>query len=97
MLTPKNTSRSFETKKLEPEAAERWYDKLVEAILSLETMPASCKIIEEQAWFAIELRQYLYHSHRIIFHLDRTARVVQVLRIYHGARDVFGPDKLPKT
>ena len=78
--------------KLEPLAAARWYDRLTEAILSLDTMPRRCPVILEQNSFKVELRNHYYHSHRIIFHIDEEVRTVHVLRIYHGARGAFDYD-----
>ena len=79
---------------LEPVAAARWYDGLTDAILSLDTTPRRCPVVPEQNSFKIELRHYIYHSHRIINHIDEEARVVHVLRVYHGARNVLRSDEV---
>jgi plasmid stabilization system protein ParE len=80
--------------KLEPLAARRWYDGLVETIVSLEHMPSAHPVIPEQEGFTISIRQVHYHSHRVIFHIDEASRTVFVLRVYHGARDVLRPDQV---
>ena len=72
--------------KREPRAAERWFRGLVSAILSLETSPSRCARIPEAEEFTFELRHLIYYSHRIIFHVDSKRKVVNVLRVYHGAR-----------
>ena len=66
------------------EAAEKWWNGLLLAIQSLETLPARCPHVPEQAYFGPEIRQLIYASHRIIFRIR--SRDVLVLRIYHGAR-----------
>jgi len=68
------------------EAAERWFRGLVSAIYSLEEMPLRCPRIPEAGEFLFQLRHLIYHSHRIIFQLDRTSKTVTVIRIYHGSR-----------
>jgi|CXWL01.1.fsa_nt_gi plasmid stabilization system protein ParE len=75
----------------EPANAAKWFDGLEEAILSLAELPKSHPEIAEQGSFQIEIRQKLYLSHRIIFHVSDGDQVVHVLRIYHVARDAITP------
>jgi plasmid stabilization system protein ParE len=65
-------------------AAERWWNGLIDQILSLETLPRRCSIIPEQKYFEQEIRHLFHASHRIIFSIDENT--VTILRIYHGAR-----------
>jgi plasmid stabilization system protein ParE len=67
-------------------AAERWFRGLVSAIYSLEEMPLRCPTIPEAGEFPSPLRHLIYHSHRIIFRLDRASKTVSIVRIYHGSR-----------
>lgn len=76
--------RFLQEDRQEPLAAERWWNGLLDAILSLETMPGRCPVIPEQKHFARELRHLIYASHRIIFSIS--GNLVTVVRIYHGAR-----------
>jgi plasmid stabilization system protein ParE len=69
-----------------PEAAERWFRGLVEAIYSLEELPERCPVIPERDEFAFEIRHLIYHSHRIVFRVDHSANRVLIYRVYHGAR-----------
>ncbi len=78
----------------EPEAAERWFSGLVEAIYSLEELPERCPIIAEQDEFPFEIRYLMYFSHRIIFHVEREKRCVVVYRVYHGSRRGLAGDEL---
>ncbi|HEV3041808.1 MAG TPA: type II toxin-antitoxin system RelE/ParE family toxin [Candidatus Angelobacter sp.] len=73
--------------KKHPEAARRWFRGLMSAIYSLETMPRRCAVIPEAEDFLYEYRQLIFHSHRIIFHIDEKRNAVIVLRVYHGSRE----------
>ena len=77
--------------------ASRWLDELGEVFEGLADMPKQYRVIEEQAYIEIEIRQLLYHSHRVLFHVDDDALVVHILRIYHGARSALAPDELTET
>jgi plasmid stabilization system protein ParE len=70
----------------DPEAAERWFRGLVEAIYSLEDLPDRCPVIPEHDEFPFEIRHLIYFSHRIVFRVEREIGRVVVYRVYHGAR-----------
>lgn len=76
----------IEYKKREPRAAEQWFRELLSAIFSLEELPSRYALIPEVAEFSFELRQVIFHSHRIIYQVDNNKNTVNVLRIYHGSR-----------
>jgi plasmid stabilization system protein ParE len=63
------------------------FEGLMSAIYSLETMPRRCAVIPEAEDFLYEYRQLIFHSHRIIFHIDEKRNAVIVLRVYHGSRE----------
>jgi plasmid stabilization system protein ParE len=67
---------------------ERWWNGLLDALLSLEQQPGPGRgsLLVEAALRTRGLRQILYQSHRIVFDLDEQGEVVRVLRIYHGSR-----------
>ncbi len=72
-----------------PLNAERWWNGLVDAILSLEEMPKRCPLAREDARFDEDIRQLVYKSHRILFTLrgDR----VHILHIRHSAMSDVEP------
>jgi plasmid stabilization system protein ParE len=80
--------------KKEPEAAERWFRGLVAAIFSLEQMPSRCALIPEAEKFPLEIRHRIFHSHRIIFHINEKSKTVTVLRVYHASRRKIEPADL---
>ena len=81
--------------KKEPEAAERWFRGLVEAIYSLEDLPERCPVIPEREEFSYEIRHLVYFSHRIIFRVERKRNRVVVYRVYHGSRQGLGEGDVP--
>lgn len=74
-----------------PVAANRWYNGCLDAIASLELMPRRCGLAPEAESFEREIRQLIYHSHRILYEVvgDR----VNVLHVRHGARLPLTPDE----
>jgi plasmid stabilization system protein ParE len=76
-----------------PHAATRWFDGLVDAVLSLEEMPRRCPLAPEAEMLGVEVRQLLYGKragrYRIVFRIydDEDPLVVRVAAIRHGARD----------
>jgi plasmid stabilization system protein ParE len=73
-------------------AAVSWWNGLLEAVDSLESLPSRCPRIPEAEHFAGKLHHLIYASHRIIFEVEPGR--VTVLRIYHGARK---PLKTPRV
>jgi len=76
--------------KKEPEAAERWFRGLVQAIYSLEELPERCPVVPEPEEFSFEIRHLIYFSHRIIFRVELETKRVVVYRVYHGSRQALG-------
>jgi len=78
-----------------PTAAQRWFDKFIERLLTLRHNPQRCGVARENDLFPYELRELLYgrrRSYRALFTIrDRT---VVVLAIWHSARRDFTPDDL---
>lgn len=69
-----------------PEMAARWYAGLELAIASLETMPSRCERARESTAFpGTDLRQRVFHSHRLIFAIR--GEDVHVLHVRHTAQD----------
>lgn len=67
-----------------PEAADRWYEQLMDAIDSLAVHPRRFPKAREAAHMGIEIRQLNFKSHRVLFTI--TGRTVQVQHIPHAAR-----------
>lgn len=73
-----------------PHAAVDWYKGLKEAVESLRVMPARCSFARESVTLAIDLRHYIYHSHRIIFRIEEKPRIVRILHVRHSAQRTVG-------
>jgi plasmid stabilization system protein ParE len=77
-----------------PDVATKWYKGLMEALESLQDMPARHPLIHESSHIARSLRSLLYHSHRLIYEIDESRRLVHIVRIYHSARASLGHDDI---
>jgi len=75
------------------EQARVWFNGLERAVLGLDAYPARGAPIPEGG----DLRHLLFgrkgRCYRIIYAIDEAERVVTVLHIRHGARDVYKPDE----
>ena len=76
-------------------ASDNWWNGLMDAIFSLESLPHRCPHIREQVEFDIKLHQLVYDSHRIIFQVN--PREVKVFRIYHGEQKPLTPSRLRRS
>lgn len=76
------------------EPAQRWLNGLEDQIKTLSEMPRRYPVIAEQAQFAIELREFLYFSHRVIFHVKDASKTVHILRVYTAAHDALRVEDL---
>lgn len=71
---------------MSPAGAAKWFAGLEKVIHSLGAMPHRCGQAREAKMLGRNLRQYIYHSHRIIFRIEEEAAVVRILHIRHAAR-----------
>lgn len=76
----------------QPGNALRWLDGLQDAFESLSTHPGRCRVAPESRFLDYEVRQRLYHQHRILFVIQQ--RAVFVLHIRHGNRLEAGKEEL---
>ena len=76
-----------------PLNADRWLQGLYDQIDTLERFPGRCSYAREREYLDDELRQLLYKSHRIVFHIDPATSTVFVVRVMHARRRAVGePD-----
>ena len=71
-----------------PEAAARWYNGLLDSIMSLSSFPGRCNLAPENNAFGFEIRHLLYgrkgRRYRVLFTVVEDA--VQVLHFRHWAQ-----------
>jgi len=81
-------SVEYYTREGSPRVAAKWLDGIVATVLSLQDMPKRCALAAESDDLEFEVRQILYKSHRVVFHVDDSEKggTVHVLRVYHQAR-----------
>ena len=70
------------------ETSRRWFEELNEKLRSLETHPHRCGYARENEHVEPELRQLLFHSHRVIYTVIEDE--VHVLRVRHQQQDELG-------
>ncbi len=73
-----------------PERAAKWFAGFTRAINSLSTMPMRCAQARESKTLGVDLRHYIYRSHRIIFRVEEEAGIVRILHVRHAARRTIG-------
>lgn len=76
----------------EPLNALRWLDGLEIALDSLRELPLRCSSASESTFFDRDIRQLLYHSHRVLFAVSRDE--VVILHIRHGSRLLANEEEL---
>ncbi len=77
------------TVQLAPLNAARWFNGVFEAIATLAEFPQRCPRASESAFFEREIRQLLYHSHRVLFAIE--ADWIEVFHIRHGSQSPLNP------
>jgi len=77
-----------------PDQSRLWLMEVWDLILSLSEMPERFAVIEESEEIGLEIRDAGFHSHRIIFEIDRENSVVNVLRVYAMAQTSIQPTDL---
>ena len=77
------------------DAAARWYNRLAEAIFSLDTFPERCPLAPESRFLNREIREIFHgrrqYKYRILFTV--TKNEVHILHLRHGARLALGEDE----
>ncbi|MDB5296744.1 MAG: plasmid stabilization system protein [Phycisphaerales bacterium] len=77
-----------------PKSARQWLRDVYQAIDALEAMPLKFGVAPEAKYLGEPLRHRIVRSHRIIYRVDESERVVQILYVRHGAQKVVGePDR----
>jgi plasmid stabilization system protein ParE len=67
-----------------PPAAERLGNQLLDAALSLCTMPERGRMAPE--FRQAELRELIFRSYRVIYRMNHADKSIEVVRFRHGAR-----------
>lgn len=75
-----------------PLNAERWFNRIQDAIASRGLMPKRCPLAPETEYLDVELRHLIHKPYRIIFSIR--GRTVRVLYVRHGARRAIGEAEL---
>ena len=81
-----------------PEAADRWFNGFIEALLTLEKNPERCSLAPEGSLFPCVVRQLFYRTKsryptRALFTI--AGREVRILMIRRPGQDLVGERELP--
>lgn len=76
----------------DPGAAERLGNHLLDAALSLSTLPERGRVVPE--FHQAELREVIFRSYRIIYRVNMAGGRVEIVRFWHAAR---GFPQIPRT
>lgn len=68
----------------QPLNALRWLDGLQDAIDSLREHPLRCPLAPEASYLERDIRQLIFHNHRVLFVVE--GEDVVVLHVRHGSR-----------
>ena len=81
-----------------PGRGPEWFEALMEALNSLEKLPARCALARETKESKRRIRCLLFGKrrgvYRILYEIDETRKTVWILHLRHGARQDLGPDRL---
>ena len=75
-------------------AAKKWILEFHQKIESLCDMPMRSALIPESEDIGLQLRSLNHYSHRIIYSIDESRNAVNIVRVYHGARNPLNRDNL---
>ncbi len=73
-------------KLLAPDAAAKQYDRISDAILSLEEMPTRIKVIESEPERSKGIRALIVDNYSVFFIVK--TNIVNVFRVLYGASDI---------
>lgn len=81
-----------------PQQGAKWFNRLEQAVLSLDQHPKRCPVAPESIDPDRPVRALSYgrkpHVYRVFFTVDDTARLVRVVHVRRGARKPPLPDEL---
>jgi len=84
-----------------PPRGPEWFDKLMDALRSLERVPPRCPLAREAREAGREIRCLLFGKghgvYRILYEVDEHRRRVWILHIRHGALRDVDPDELTRA
>jgi plasmid stabilization system protein ParE len=75
-------------------ASADWLDGIQTLMASLADNPARFPVIPEAIDLQLPYRNAVYFSHRVVFRIDQEQNIVNVVRVYHGARRPLKSDEL---
>lgn len=79
-----------------PQVAQRWLERIWDAVASLEQWPRKTALAEEDAYVEYEVRQLVVGRHLLLFTVDEARRRIWIIGLRHGYR-LPRPGELPQN
>lgn len=73
---------------LAPETAEKQLNRIRKEIRSLDFMPSRYALVEWEPWQSMEMHKVPVDNFVVYYIVDDDSRIVTVIRIFYGGRDV---------
>lgn len=67
-----------------PQNAAEWFDRVLDAIATLEQFPKRCALAPESGRLGFELRMFIVDGFLLLFRIDGERSVVEILHARHG-------------
>ena len=77
-----------------PLNAQRWLERIWDAVDSLEHWPMRASLAEESSYVGVEVRQLIIGKHLLLFTVDEPRRTIWIVGCRHGHRRPR-PDEIP--
>lgn len=76
--------------------ARAWFESMAELLQTLDTMPYRYPAVQEWESLGREMRVINTKTHRVFFSIHEDTQVVEVLRVWHTARQPLDAKDFPK-
>ena len=74
----------------EREIAKKQVDRIRDSIRDLDTSPERYTAVDWEPWSSMGMRKFPMNNYVVYYNVDREERVVTIIRIFYGGRDVEG-------
>ena len=72
---------------MEPAIAEKTTEAIIDAIITLEDMPARIGVVKDERLAYKQIRGLLVKSYTAFFRIDEGRKTVEIIRVMHSQRD----------
>ena len=73
---------------LVPDIAERQYNRIMQSVKGLNTMPRRYPLYHEEPWHSLGVRWFPVDNYIVLYYPDETKATVYIVRIMYERRDI---------